>query len=200
MFGKVIQLKKNVSSVSRGGELPSEITEQFNSEILDKGLRLAESSRISHINFGRESYFGLVTDSSGKGVNVHISLQPESKILTRATCSCFRSSTRTYCHHIVSFIRYILRPDPETGGLRTLSEDFKDSLWHEIGWFGYKNFGDSTLGFKTRVNHGGEGLRISFSDRNQHEILAFMPGERLVEEFLHEFFDIIRRDIDAILF
>ena len=200
MFGKVIQLKKNVSSVSRGGELPTAITDQFNSEIIDKGLRLAESSRISHINFGRESYFGLVTDASGKGVNVHISLHPETKILTRATCSCFRSCTRTYCHHIVSFIRYILRPDPETGALRSLGEDFKDSFWHEIGWFGYKNFGDSTLGFKTQVNHGGEGLRISFSDRNQHEILAFIPGERLVEEFLHEFFDIIRRDIDATLF
>ncbi len=200
MFGKVIQLKKNVSWANRGGELPSEITEQFNSEILDRGLRLAHSSRISHINFGRESYFGLVTDSSGKGVNVHISLHPESKILTRATCGCFRSCTRTYCHHIVSFVRYILRPDPETGGLRTLGEDFRDSFWHEIGWFGYRNFGDSTLGFRTQVNHGGEGLRVSFLDRNQHEILAFMPGERLVEEFLHEFFDIIRRDIDASLF
>ena len=27
-----------------------------------------------------------------------------------------------------------------------------------------------------------------------------MPGERLVEEFLHEFYDIIRRDIDGAVF
>ncbi len=79
MFGKVIQLKKNASGSGRGGELPAEITKQFNSEVLEKGLRLAESSRISHINFGRESYFGLVSDSSGKGVNVHISLDPETR-------------------------------------------------------------------------------------------------------------------------
>lgn len=200
MFGKVIQLKKSLSGGARGGELPSEITRQFNSEVLEKGLRLAEGSRISHINFGRESYFGLVTDSSGKGVNVHISLDPESKTLSRATCGCFRSSTRTYCHHIVSFVRYILRPDPETGRLRTLGEDFQDSFWHEISWFGYKNFGDSVLGFKSQVNHGEGGLRIVFSDRNQSEILAFMPGERLVDEFLHEFFDIIRKDIDSTIF
>ncbi len=63
-----------------------------------------------------------------------------------------------------------------------------------------RNFGDSMLGFGCQVNHGGEGLRISFSDRNGTEILALMPGERLVEEFLPEFFDIIRRDIDPTLF
>ncbi len=200
MFGKVIQLRKNASGTSRGAELPSEITKQFNSEVLDRGLRLAETSRISHINFGRESYFGLVSDSSEKGVNVHISLDPDTKVLTRAACGCFRSSTRTYCHHIVSFVRYILRPDPETGRLRTLDEDFQESFWHEICSFGFRNFGDSLLGFKVQVNHGGEGLRISFSDRNQNEIMAFMPGERLVEEFLHEFFDLIRRDIDSTLF
>lgn len=200
MFGKVIQLKKNVSGGGRGGELPAEITRQFNSEVLDKGLRLAESSRISHINFGRESYFGLVSDSSGKGVNVHISLDPDTKVLTRAACGCFRSSTRAYCHHIVSFVRYILRPDPETGRLKTLGEDFQDSFWHEISSFGFKNFGDSVMGFRTQVNHGGEGLRIGFFDRNQNEILAFVPGERMVEEYLHEFFDIIRRDIDSTLF
>ena len=31
-------------------------------------------------------------------------------------------------------------------------------------------------------------------------MLSFNPGDRLVEEFLHEFFDIIRRDIDPVLF
>lgn len=201
MFGKVIQIRKQHSVPNGGGELPSEITGQFNSDVLEKGLQLAEASRISHINFGRESYFGLVTDpGSQKGVNVHIALHPETKLLTRATCGCFRSNTRSYCHHIVSFIRYILRPDPETGRLRTLGEDFKDSFWHDISWYGYRHFGDSVLGFKAEVNHGGEGLRISFAGRNREDILAFMPGERLVEEFLHDFFDIIRRDIDATLF
>jgi len=200
VFGKVIQFKKAVAEASGGEELPAEITRQFNTEVLEQGLHLAESSRISHINFGRESYFGLVSGASGKGVNVHITLDPETKVLTRATCGCFRSHTRTYCHHIVSFVRYILRPDPRTGRLRTLGEDYQDSLWYEISWFGFKNFGDSVLGFRTQVNHGGEGLRIVFADRNQNEILAFMPGERLVEEFLHEFFDIIRRDIDSTLF
>lgn len=200
MFGKVIQFRKTVAEATGGGELPGEITRQFNTEVLEQGLHLAESSRISHINFGRESYFGLVTQGSGKGVNVHITLDPETKVLTRATCGCFRSNTRTYCHHIVSFVRYILRPDPVAGRLKTLGEDFQDSFWYEISWFGFKNFGDSVLGFKTQVNHGGEGLRIVFADRNQNEILAFMPGERLVEEFLHEFFDIIRKDIDSTLF
>jgi superfamily II DNA or RNA helicase len=84
--------------------------------------------------------------------------------------------------------------------LRTLGEDFQDSFWHDIGWFGYKHFGDSILGFKAEVNHGGEGLRIGFSSRDNGEVLAFMPGERLVEEFLHDFFDIVRRDIDSTLF
>ena len=200
MFGKVIDFKKSVASKARGEELPAEVTRQFNSEVLEKGLRLARGSRISHINFGRESYFGRVTDPAEKPVNVHIMLDPETKILSKATCGCFRSSTRTYCHHIVSFVRYILRPHPETGKLRTLGEDFQDSFWHELSWYGYKNFGDSVLGFKCQVNHGGEGLRISFSDRNKNEILAFMPGERLVEEYLHEFFDIIRRDIDSTSF
>ena len=200
MFGKVIQLKKSAAAPSRGGELPSEITRQFNTEVLERGLKLAEASRISHINFGRESYFGLVTEPSGKTFNAHVTLDPESKVLTRASCQCFRSFTRTYCHHIVSFVRYILRPDSETGRLRSLGEDFEDSFWHEISWYGFKNFGDSLLGFRCLANHGGEGLRITFSDRNQHEILSLMPGERLVDEYLHEFFDIIRRDIDATLF
>lgn len=200
MFGKVIEFKKNAASGARGGELPAEITRQFNTEVLERGLKLAEGSRISHINFGRESYFGLVTDSSGKGVNVHIVLDPDSKVLARATCGCFRSSTRTYCHHIVSFIRHVLKPDPETGKLRSLNDDFQDSFWHEIGWYGYKNFGDSILGFRSQVNHGGAGLRISFLDRGKNEILAFMPGERLVEEFLHEFFELIRRDVDPAQF
>lgn len=200
MFGKVIQFQKKSSNARRGTELPSEITRQFDSEVLAKGLQLAEASRISHINFGRESYFGLVSDSSGKPVNVHIVLDPESKVLVRATCGCFRSSTRTYCHHIVSFVRFILRPDPETGRLRTLGEDFQDSFWYDISWFGFRNFGDSILGFRSEVNHGGEGLRITFSDRNGNEILALMPGECLVEEFLHEFFEIICRDIDSTVF
>ncbi|MFH1114518.1 MAG: DEAD/DEAH box helicase [Pseudomonadota bacterium] len=200
MFGKVLEFKKGASGGARGAELPADITRQFNSEVLKKGLRLAAGSRISHINFGRESYFGLISDPAGKPVNVHVVLDPETKILARATCGCFRSSTRTYCHHIVSFVRYILRPDPDTGKLRTLDEDFQESLWHEISWYGYRNFGDSILGFKCRINHGGEGLRISFSDRSQDEILAFMPGERLVDEYLHEFFDIIRRDLDSTLF
>ncbi len=56
------------------------------------------------------------------------------------------------------------------------------------------------MGFRAQVNHGGEGLRIGFFDRSQNEILAFIPGERMVEEFLHEFFDVIRRDIDSTLF
>jgi SNF2 family DNA or RNA helicase len=200
MFGKVVEFKKSGASKARGGGLPAELTRQFNSEVLEKGLRLASGSRISHINFGRESYFGLVTDPSGKPVNVHIVMDPETKVLSKATCGCFRSSTRTYCHHIVSFVRYILQADPETGKLRTLCDDFRDSFWHEISRYGYKNFGDSVLGFRCLINHGGEGLRITFSDRNKHEILAFMPGERLVNEYLHEFFDIIRRDIDSTLF
>ncbi len=200
MFGKVIQFKKTVSEDSQGAELPIEITDQFNSEELDQGLKLAGGSRISHINFGRESYFGLVSDPSEKPANVHISLDPETKVLTRATCSCFRSSTRTYCKHVVSLVRYVLRPNPETGRLRTLGEDFQDSFWYELCWYGFRNFGDSALGFRAQVNHGGEGIRITFSDRGGHEILAFMPGERLVEEFLHEFFDIIRRDIDPTAF
>lgn len=196
----MIQFRKNGSNVKQDSDLPSEITAQFNSDVLAKGLQLAEGSRISHINFGRESYFGLVSDSEGKPVNVHIVLDPETKVLSRATCGCFRSSTRIYCHHIVSFVRYILRPNPETGKLRTLGEDFLDSFWHDIGWFGFRNLGDSILGFRSQVNHGGEGLRITFSDRNKNEVLAFMPGEALVEEFLHEFFDIICRDIDPSLF
>jgi len=201
VFEKVIEFDNRLSDPARGEELPEEITGQFKSEVLDEGLRLSDASRISHINFGRESYFGRVTDpASAKGMNVHISLDPETKLLTKATCGCFRSNTRTYCHHIVSFIRYILRPDPHTGGLRTLGEDFHDSFWNEIGWFGYKHFGDSLLGFKSQANHGGEGLRISFSDRSKEEIIAFMPGERLVEEYLSEFFEIIRRDIDPTLF
>ncbi len=200
MFGKVIQLKKSAAAPGRGGELPSEITRQFNTEVLERGLKLAEASRISHINFGRESYFGLVTEPSGKSFNAHVTLDPESKVLTRASCQCFRSFTRTYCHHIVSFVRYILRPDAETGRLRSLGEDFEDSFWHEISWYGFKNFGDSLLGFRCLANHGGEGLKITFSDRNQNEILSLMPGERLVDEYLYEFFDIIRRDIDATLF
>lgn len=200
MFGKVIDFQKKASEASRRSELPSEITNQFNSEVLDQGLKLAEASRISHINFGREAYFAVVSDQYGKLFNVHIMLDPDTKVLSKASCGCFRSSTRTYCHHIVSLVRYVLRPDPETGKLRSLGDDFQDSFWNEISWFGFKNFGDSTLGFRAGVNHGGEGIRISFCDRNQREIIAFMPGERLVEEFLHEFYDIIKRDIDNSVF
>ena len=200
MFGKILDFQKNFSGVTQSGELPSEITKQFNSEALDRGLRLVESSRISHINFGREAYFGLITESSTKSFNVHVTLDPETRILSKATCGCFRSSTRTYCHHIVTFVRFILRTDEQTGKLKSLCEDFQESFWNEISWFGFKNFGDSSLGFKAHVNHGGEGLRLTFSDRGPDEILAFVPGERLVEEFLHEFFEIIRRDIDPAVF
>ncbi len=100
----------------------------------------------------------------------------------------------------MSFVRYVLRPDRECGGLRSLEEDFHDSFWREISLYGYRNFGDPVLGFRCQVNHGGEGLRIGYSDRDGHEVLAFMPGERLVDEFLYEFFDLIRRDIDPTLF
>ncbi len=200
MFGKVIDFQKKASESNRRSELPSEITTQFNSEVLDTGLKLAHSSRITHINFGREAYFAVVSDQYGKLFNVHIMLDPETKVLSKASCGCFRSSTRTYCQHIVSLVRYVLKPDQQTGKLRSLGDDFQDSFWNEISWLGFKNFGDSTLGFKAQVNHGGEGLRINFCDRNQREILSFMPGERLVEEFLHEFYDIIRRDIDGAVF
>jgi len=200
VFGKVIQLKRNASGAVRKEELAQGIESQFDSEILDQGRSLEDDSRISHINFGRESYFGLVTEPSGKSLNVHVTLDPETKVLTRATCGCFRSCTRTYCRHIVSFARYILRPDPESGRLRSLGEDFEDSFWNEISWYGFRNFGDSLMGFKCEVNHTGGGLRIVFSDRNGTEILALMPGERLVDEFMHEFFDIVRRDIDPALY
>ena len=200
MFGKVIQFKKNSVGEAGGADLPSEITQQFKSEVLERGLKLAEASRISHINFGRESYFGVVTEPSGKAFNVHITLEPDSKVLSRASCACFRSFTRTYCHHIVSFVRYVLRPDDDSARLRSLEEDYQDSFWREISLYGYKNFGDPVLGFRCQANHGGEGLRIAYADRDGHEVLAFMPGERLVEEFLYEFFDIVRRDIDPTLF
>lgn len=200
MFGKIIQFKKQSTKDVQYDDLPSEITNQFSEETLKRGLRLAESSRISHINFGRESYFGLVTEPDGKGFNVHVSLNPESKTLTRASCACFRSFTRSYCHHIASFVRYILRPDPDTGRLRSLEEDYQDSFWRELSWYGYRSFGDSVLGFRCQADHGGEGIRIAYYDRDQREILVFMPGARLAEEFLYEFFDLIRRDIDSALF
>jgi len=97
-------------------------------------------------------------------------------------------------------VRYILRPDPETGKLRSLCDDFQDSFWYEIGWFGYKNFGDSILGFRAQVNHSDEGLRIVFNDRSGREVLAFMPGACLVDEYLYDFFEIINRDIDPAVF
>ncbi len=200
MFGKIIHLRK--SSAGRKGDTDSadSLNTSISSISNESEPDECQVSRISHMNFGRESYFGLVSDKMGKGVNVHVSLDPETKLLTRATCSCFRSSTRTYCNHIVSFIKYILRPDTDTGKLKSLGEDFQNSFWYEISWWGYRNFGDSILGFKSQINHGEGGLRISYFDRNQNEILAFMPGERLVEEFLYEFFDVIRKDIDSSLF
>ncbi len=200
MFGKVIHFNKHSSAGIESSNLPSEITNQFKNEILAKGLQLAESSRISHINFGRDAYFASVTDSSGKPVYVHLILDPQTKLLSRATCGCFRASTRTYCHHIVSLVRYILRPDPETGKLRSLCDDFQESFWYEISWFGYKNFGDSILGFRAQVNHGDVGLRIVFQDRGGREVLAFMPGACLVDEYLHDFFEVINRDIDPAVF
>lgn len=197
MFGKMLEFKRSQVAASRGGPLPSEVNHQFNSDVLQRGLALAKSSRISHINFGRESYFGRVTESpADKGFSVHVTLNPETRLVSRASCSCFRSNTRTYCHHIVTFVRYLLRPDSETGTLRTLGEDFDRSFWNTIGWFGYRHFGDSALGFKAQIDHGGVGIRLNFSHRFQPEMLAFMPGERLVDEFLYEFFDIIKRDID----
>ncbi len=199
MFGKIIHLKRDASGVEKDGELPAEITRQFKSDVLERGLRLAEASRISHINFGREFYFGLVSEGGEKGVNVHISLDPEAKTLTKATCGCFRSNTRTYCHHIVSFIKYILRGDPETARLRTLGEDFNDSFWYDFSWYAYRNFSDSILGFRAEVNPADDIIRINFSDRGA-PILSFMPGIRLIGEFLHEFFEIIRRDIDPGVF
>ena len=39
---------------------------------------------------------------------------------------------------------------------------FQDSFWNEISWFGFKNFGDSTLGFNAQVNHGGEEIMNNF--------------------------------------
>lgn len=201
MFGKILEFKKPRGASNQGGSLPEQLNQQFKSDVLDQSLQLAKSSRISHINFGRESYFGLVSDEhSGKAFQVHAAIDRESKFLQRASCSCFRSNTRSYCSHVAAFIRYILRSDPDTGGLRSLNEDYEASFWHEISWFGHKRFGDSIMGFKAQANHGGEGIRISFLDRSGREILAFMPGERLVEEFLHEFFDLIRRDIAATLF
>lgn len=200
MFGKVIEFKRSLPLSHRGEELPDTIAEQFSDMVLEKELEAADDSRISHINFGRESYFGLITDPAGKSLNVHVTLHPDTKLLSKASCGCFRSNTRTYCHHIVSFIRYILRSDTDSGRLRSLEEDFLDSFWHGIGWYGYRNFGDSLLGFKASIDHGTDGIRISFSDRDGPEILSFMPGPRLVEEFLHEFFDLVKRDIDAVLF
>lgn len=200
MFGKVIHFNKNSSVTAESSNLPSEITNQFKNEILTKGLQLAEASRISHISFGRDAYFAIVTDSSGKPLYVHVILDPNTKLLSRATCGCFRSSTRTYCHHIVSLVRYILRPDPDTGKLRSLCDDFEDSFWYEISWFGYKNFGDSILGFRAQVSHGDAGLSIVFKDRGDREVLAFMPGPCLVDEYLYDFFEIINRDIDPAVF
>ncbi len=81
-----------------------------------------------------------------------------------------------------------------------MCDDFQAGFWYEMSWYGYKNFGDSILGFRAYVNHGDESLRITFSDRNKNEILAFMPGACLVEEHLHEFFEIICRDIDPGVF
>jgi len=200
VFGKVIELKRNPEPITGGTDLPDEISGQFSAEVREQSRASAESSRISHINFGRESYFGLISESSGKATNVHITLDPHSKTLARATCGCFRANTRSYCKHVASFARYILRSDPETGKLRTLSDDFHDSFWNEISWYGYKHFGDSLLGFKAHADHGGGGIRIGYADRTSKEILVLMPGPRLVEEFLYEFFEIIRRDIDPVLF
>lgn len=201
MFGKVIETRKTLASSDQHKAIPYKIKEQFEDDVFEQGVQLEETVRISHMNFGRESYFGVVTDASApKGIQTHITLDPQTKLLTRASCGCFRANTRSYCHHIVSFIRYILRPDSATGALRSLEEDFKSSFWYEISLYGYRNFGDSTLGFKAGANHGGEGLRVSFMDKSDKEMLAFMPGERLVEEFLFEFFDLIRRDVDSTIF
>jgi superfamily II DNA or RNA helicase len=201
VFGKVIESRKALARSDQHGVINCEIYDQFDNDVFERGLKLEETARISHINFGRESYFGVVTDASvPKGIPVHIVLDPKTKLLTRASCGCFRANTRSYCHHIVSFIRFVLRGDSESGGLRSLEEDFQRSFWYEISLYGYRHFGDSMLGFRAGANHGGEGLRVSFLDRSGKELLAFMPGERLVEEFLYEFYDLIRRDVDSAMF
>ena len=89
--------------------------------------------------------------------------------------------------------------EPETGRLRTLGEDFKDSFWYEISWFAYRNFSDSTLGFRAEINQADDGLRITFSERSKRNS-GIHAGPRLIEEYLYEFFEIVRRDIDPSVF
>ena len=114
-----MELEKNTSTFTEVADLPSDISDQFKSEVLNRSAKLTESSLVSHVTFGRQCFFGLVQDNSGKKVNVHLILDPETKTLTKASCGCFRSNTRAYCHHIVSFVRYVLRSDPDTLELRT---------------------------------------------------------------------------------
>ncbi|MEW6352375.1 MAG: DEAD/DEAH box helicase [Thermodesulfobacteriota bacterium] len=200
MFGKVIQFKHHSGDIDRDKDPSSEAGNQSHMDIMTMGPDVDQSSRISHINFGSECYFGLVTDPLGKAFSVHVTFNPETKAPKKASCSCFRSSTRVYCDHIAFFVRHILRVDEETGRLHTLGDDFHGSFWYRMALLGYKIFGDSRLDFRAQVNHAGEGIRISFSDRAHQEILSFMPGPRLVEEFLFEFFDLIRRDMDPVLY
>ena len=152
-----MDLEKSTSKFTEVADLPSDISSQFKSEVLDRSAELTASSTVSHVSFGRQCFFGLVQDGSGKKVNVHLILDPETKILKKASCGCFRSNTRSYCHHIVSFVRYVLRPDPDTLELRTLEDDYLDGFWSDISHYGYRNFGDSLLGFKAQVHHGGDG-------------------------------------------
>ncbi len=200
MFGKVIEFRNNAAEVDRDRDPSSEVSNQSHMDIMTMGPDVDQSSRISHINFGSECYFGLVTDPLGKAFSVHVTFNHETKAPKKASCGCFRSSTRVYCEHIASFVKHILRVDETNGRLHTLGEDFQASFWYRMALLGYKIFGDSRLDFKAQVNHAGEGIRVSFSDRNEQEILSFMPGTRLVEEFLFEFFDLIRRDMDPFLY
>ncbi len=198
MFGKVIEFKRRSSDFDRDVDLTSRVNGQSNMDITKPRPDGEEPARISHINFGSECYFGLITDPLGKALLVHVTFNPETRLPKKASCSCFRSSTRAYCDHIALFVRYILRADPGNSRLHTLGEDFLNSFWYQLALFGHKTFGDSLLGFSAQVNHDGEGLRLCYSDRNRQEVLSFVPGTRLVDEFLFEFFDLIRRDIDPV--
>ena len=69
-----MELEKNTSTFTEVADLPSDISDQFQSEVLHKSAKLTESSLVSHVSFGRQCFFGLVQDSSGKKVNVHLIL------------------------------------------------------------------------------------------------------------------------------
>lgn len=201
VFGKIIELKRRDLPEIQGGTSPFDLTTGFDSDVTRTGPRLAESSRISHINFGRESYFAIISESSSpKPVNVHVTLDPKTKLPQRASCGCFRAHTRSYCSHVAAFVRFLLRTDEETGELVSMEEDFTRSFWSSLSQFGYKHLGDAGGKFKAELDHAVGGIRISLRLDDKREALSFVPGPRLIEEHLHEFFDIISRDIDPLLF